>query len=249
MNIWMSGIFFPAWSLHIFYEQIQKRLLQEGEKVDKLITKKDLMKRFKSKTTIMVGGFLGVGTPETVIDCLLESKVDDLTLICNDTAFVDKGVGKLVVNKRLAKAIVSHIGTNPETGKQMNSGELAVELVPQGTLAERIRAGGAGLGGILTPTGIGTLVENGKKKIQVNNKEYLVEKALHADLALIKAYKTDEAGNLIFRATARNFNTIMATAADYVIAEVEEKVPVGAIDANEVMLPGIFVDAILKVGE
>lgn len=194
----------------------------------------------------MIGGFLGVGTPDMLIDSLLESKTDDLTLICNDTGFETKGVGKLVVNKRLSKAIVSHIGTNRETGRQMNSGQLAIELVPQGTLAERIRAGGAGLGGILTPIGIGTLVENGKKKIQVNNKEYLLETPLCADIALIKAYKADEAGNLVLRCTARNFNQVMAIAADYVIAEVEEIVPVGEIKPDDVTIPGIFVDAIIK---
>jgi acetate CoA/acetoacetate CoA-transferase alpha subunit len=146
------------------------------------------------------------------------------------------------------KIIASHIGTNPETGRQMIAGETVVELVPQGTLAERIRAGGAGLGGILTPTGLGTVVEEGKEKLLVNGKEYLLELPLRADIALLKAYKADKAGNLIYRQSARNFNPIMALAADLVIVEVEEVVEVGEIKPDEVMTPGILVDKVVCCG-
>jgi acetate CoA/acetoacetate CoA-transferase alpha subunit len=195
--------------------------------------------------TVMIGGFLGVGTPMTLVQVLLDKKVTDITLIANDTAMVDTGVGPLVVNKQLKRAIVSHIGTNPETGKQLMTGELQVELVPQGTLAERIRAGGSGLGGILTPTGVGTVVEEGKQKLEINGREYLLELPLRADVALLKAHKADKAGNLVYRKSSRNFNPIMALAADLVIAEVEELVEVGQIDPDEVMTPGILVDKII----
>ncbi|MBP2627643.1 MAG: atoD 5 [Firmicutes bacterium] len=197
---------------------------------------------------VMVGGFLGVGTPDNIIQVIIDSDVNDITLIANDTAFMDKGVGRLIVSHQVKKAIVSHIGTNPYTGKQMIDNEIEVELVPQGTLAERIRCGGAGLGGVLTPTGIGTIVENGKQKIVVDGKEYLLEKPLRASVAFLKAKKADKAGNLIYDKTARNFNPIMAMAADLVIAEVDEIVEIGAIDPDEVMTPGILVDKIICTG-
>ena len=214
--------------------------------MDKVIAKNKLMSCINNGSTVMIGGFLGVGSPQKLIDFFADSKVNNLTVITSDTGFEDVGVGKLVVNKQISKVLASHIGTNPETGRQMNSGEIVVDLIPQGTLSERIRAGGSGLGGVLTPTGIGTVVENGKKKLEINGKEDLVEEALRADVALIKAYKGDASGNLVFRRAARNFNPIMAMAADYVIAEVEEYVENGQIDPDEVMLPGIFVDAIVK---
>lgn len=203
------------------------------------------LERITDGSTLMIGGFLGVGTPENVVDAICRKGTARLTVIANDTAFPDKGIGKLVVNQQISKLIVSHIGTNPETGRQMNAGLTEVELVPQGTLAERIRAGGAGLGGVLTPTGIGTIVEQGKTKLDIAGREYLLELPLKADVAIIKAYKADEQGNLVFRHTSRNFNPIMATAADYVVAEVEVLVPVGQLEPNEVMLPGIFVDAVV----
>lgn len=200
----------------------------------------------KPGMTVMIGGFLGVGTPERLVDALVEKGVKDLVIIANDTAFPDKGVGKLVVNKQAKKVIVSHIGTNPETGRQMNGGELEVELVPQGTLAERIRCAGAGLGGFLTPTGIGTVVEEGKQKIQIEGEEYLLELPLKADVALIKGHKVDRKGNVYYNKTARNFNPIMAMAADLVVVEAEEIVEVGDIEPNDVMTPGIFVDIIVQ---
>lgn len=200
----------------------------------------------KDDMTVMIGGFLSVGTPMKLIDELVDKGVKNLTVISNDTGFIDSGVGKLVVNHQLKKIIVSHIGTNPETGRQMNSGELTVELVPQGTLAERIRSGGAGLGGFLTPTGLGTIVADGKQVITVDEKQYLLEKPLKADVALIKAHIADKAGNLIFRHSARNFNPLMAMAAELVIVEVQQIVEIGEIDPNNVMLPGIFVDLIVQ---
>lgn len=196
----------------------------------------------------MIGGFLGVGTPEGIIDKIVENRIDNLTVIANDTATPERGIGKLIVNKLCKKVIVSHIGTNPETQRQMIAGELEVELVPQGTLAERVRAGGAGLGGILTPTGVGTIVENGKQIIEIEGKKYLLELPLKADVALIKAKKCDYYGNLVYNFTAENFNPLMAMAAELVIVEVEEIVPVGAIAPNEVRTPGVLIDYVVVAG-
>ncbi|MDF2533404.1 MAG: atoD, partial [Clostridia bacterium] len=185
-----------------------------GVKVNKLKTLDQALENIKDGMTIAVGGFLGVGTPEKLIDAVIAKGLKNITLICNDTAFPNQGIGKWVVNKNVSKVIISHIGTNPETGRQMNAGELEVELVPQGTLAERVRAAGAGLGGILTPTGIGTIVEQGKQKITIDGKEYLLELPLKADVALIKASIVDKKGNAYYKKSTRNFNTLMATAAD-----------------------------------
>ncbi|AZR74062.1 branched-chain amino acid dehydrogenase [Anoxybacter fermentans] len=214
----------------------------------KIIGKSEVMDIFKDGMSVMIGGFLAVGTPEGLIDLLIEKNVKNLTIIGNDSGYPDKGIGRLVVNRQVKKVIASHIGTNPETGNQMNAGELEVELVPQGTLAERIRAAGAGLGGILTPTGVGTVVEEGKEKKVIDGVEYLLELPLKADLALIKAWKADKKGNLVYRKSARNFNPVMASAADIVIVEAEEIVEVGEIDPDEVMTPGIFVDYIYDGG-
>lgn len=200
----------------------------------------------KDGMTVMIGGFLACGTPESLIDVLVQKGVKNLTVIANDTATPEKGIGKLVVNRQLKKVTVSHIGTNPETGRQMHAGELTVELVPQGTLAECIRAGGFGLGGFLTPTGVGTVVEDGKQKLTIGGREYLLELPLKADVALLKAAKADKAGNLVFRKAARNFNPLMATAAEIVIVEAQEIVETGTIDPDEVMTPGIFVDYLVR---
>jgi len=217
--------------------------------MNKIISLEEAISHIKDGMTIMVGGFLDVGTPDKIIDKLSKSSVKNLTLICNDTAFPDRGVGKMVVNKQFKKIIVSHIGTNPETGRQLNQKEAEVELVPQGTLAERIRCGGTGLGGFLTPTGIGTIVEEGKEKITVDGKDYLLEKPLKADVALIFGSIVDEKGNVYYNKSTRNFNTIMATAADVVIVEAENLVKTGEINPNNVMTPGIFVDYIVKEEE
>jgi acetate CoA/acetoacetate CoA-transferase alpha subunit len=216
--------------------------------VNKVITPEEVSAFFKDGMTIMAGGFMGVGTPENLIAALMESNARDLTLIVNDTAFPETGVGPLIVSKRIKKVIVSHIGTNPETGKQMIANELDVELVPQGTLAERVRAGGSGLGGVLTPTGVGTVVAEKKETIVVDGREYLLEKPIHAEIALLKAYKADKAGNLVYHRSARNFNPLMALAADVVIAQVEEIVEIGEIDPDDVVTPGILVDKILVQG-
>lgn len=214
--------------------------------MNKVTTIAQALESVRDGMTVMIGGFLAVGTPELLVDALLAKGTKELTVIANDTAFPDKGIGKLVVNRRLRKAIVSHIGTNPETGRQMNAGELQVELVPQGTLAERIRSGGAGLGGILTPTGLGTIIAEGKDIITIDGREYLLEKYLKANVALIKAHTADTAGNLLFHRSARNFNPLMAMAADVVIVQAENIVEAGQIDPDQVMTPGIVVDWIVR---
>lgn len=196
-------------------------------------------------TRLMIGGFMGVGAPHTIIDTLVEKGVKELTVIANDAGVPMSGIGKLVENKQINKLVASHIGLNPQAGKQMNAKEMAVELVPQGTLAERIRAGGVGLGGILTPTGLGTIVEEGKQVIESDGQKYILEKSMKAEVALVKAYKADSKGNLIFRQTARNFNPLIATAADYVVAEVEEYVDDQYLDPDQIHLPGLFIDAIV----
>jgi acetate CoA/acetoacetate CoA-transferase alpha subunit len=195
--------------------------------------------------SLMVGGFLAVGTPERVIDEIVRQNKRDLTVIANDTATPEKGIGKLVRAKLLRKAIVSHIGTNPETQRQMIAGELEVELVPQGTLIERIRAGGYGLGGVLTQTGLGTPVEKGKQRIEVNGKTYLLETELRADFALVHAFLADYLGNLSYALTARNFNPVIAMAGATVIANVDNIVPVGVISPDHVVTPAPVVDYLI----
>lgn len=214
--------------------------------MSKVTTLEKALTEIQNGMTLMIGGFLAVGTPEAFVDALINKGVKDLTVIANDTGFVDKGIGKLVVGSRLKKVIVSHIGTNPETGRQMNAGTLAVELVPQGTLAECIRAGGAGLGGVLTTTGLGTVVAEGKSVIHIDGKDFLLEKPLQADVALIKAHTADTSGNLVFRRSARNFNPLMAMAAKVVMVEAENIVEAGQIDPDQVMVPGIVVDWIVR---
>ncbi len=214
--------------------------------MNKRITIEEAVSKIKDGQTIMVGGFLAVGTPESLIDALVAKGVKDLTLICNDTGFVDRGVGKMVVNKQFKKIIASHIGTNRETGRQMVEGETEVVLVPQGSLVEKIRAGGNGIGGFLVKTGLGTEIQTGKQVINVDGVDYLLKKPLRADVAILFANKADENGNLWYHGTTRNFNTVMATAADWVVVEVEEIVPVGAISPNEVVVPGVFVDNIVQ---
>lgn len=213
---------------------------------DKVIAVERAVEMIPDGAVIMIGGFLGDGTPENIIDALVKSGKKDLTIIANDTAVPERGIGKLIVNKMVKKAIVSHIGTNPETQKQMIEGTLDVELVPQGTLAERIRAGGYGLGGVLTPVGIGTLAENNKQKIKINGEDHLVETALKADFALLEAKKADFYGNLIFTLTSRNFNPLMAFAGKVTIVEVQELVPVGGLTPDEVHVPHAVVDYIVR---
>lgn len=216
--------------------------------MDKVVSIDRAVDQIKDGMTIMIGGFLGCGSPHRIIDALLEKGVRDLTLICNDSGFIDGGVGKLVVNKQIKKLIASHVGTNKETGNQMNSGEMEVILVPQGTLAEQVRCGGAGLGGFLTPTGVGTLVEEGKEKIEVDGVEYLLEKPLRADIALIAGDKVDAYGNIVYYGATRNFNNLMASAADITIVEAENILEVGQLNPNHVITPGIFIDYIVDGG-
>ena len=213
----------------------------------KKISVAEAMSKIEDGMTLMIGGFLGCGTPEGMIDALIEKNVKDLTIICNDTSFVDKGLGKLVANKQVKKVITSHIGTNRETGRQMNEGELEVVLVPQGTLAEQVRAGGAGLGGVLTPIGLGTPVEEGKEKMTVDGKDFLLEKALKADVALIHGSIVDDKGNVFYNQATRNFNPLMATAAEIVIVQAEKIVQAGELDPHMVMTPSLFVNYV--VGE
>jgi len=196
-------------------------------------------------SSVMVGGFMAVGTPERLIDEIVRQKKRDLTVIANDTASPGRGIGKLISARLVRKAIVSHIGLNPETQKLMLAGEMDVELVPQGTLVERIRAGGFGLGGILTATGVGTVVEEGKQKVTVAGKDYLVEPALRADFALIHAFMADYLGNLAYALTGRNFNPVMAMAAETVIAAVDNVVPVGLISPDHVITPAPLVDYLI----
>ena len=213
--------------------------------MSKFISIEEAVSKVKDGMTIMVGGFLANGTPNKIVDALAKSGVKNLTLICNDTAYPDKGVGQLIANKQVKKLFVSHIGTNPHTSEQMNSGELEIEFCPQGSLAERVRAGGCGLGGILTQTGMGTIVAEGKQIVNVDGKDYLLEKPLRADIALVGASLGDKAGNLVYRGTSQNFNPLMASAADLVIAEINELVEVGEIAAENVKTPSIMVDFII----
>jgi acetate CoA/acetoacetate CoA-transferase alpha subunit len=212
----------------------------------KIITMEEAIAHVKDGMTIMIGGFLACGTPHKIVDALIESGVRDLTIIANDTGFVDKGIGKLIVSGQAKKVIVSHIGTNKETGRLMNEGKLDVVLVPQGTLAEQVRSGGAGLGGVLTPIGLGTPVAEGKDHLIIDGKTYLLEKALRADVALLAGSIVDEKGNVFYNQATRNFNPLMAMAAETVIVEAQEVVKAGELDPHLVMTPGLFVKYVVK---
>jgi acetate CoA/acetoacetate CoA-transferase alpha subunit len=196
--------------------------------------------------SLMVGGFMGVGTPERLIDEIVRQGKRNLTVIANDTAMPGRGIGKLVTAGLLDMVVASHIGLNPETQQQMIAGKLMVELVPQGTLIERIRAGGFGLGGILTPTGVGTIVEKDKRKVDIDGKDYLIETAIRADFALVQAFLADYTGNLTYALTARNFNPVIAMATDTVIVAAEHIVPVGVIAPDHVATPSPLVDYLVK---
>ena len=198
--------------------------------------------------SVMVGGFMGVGTPERLIDALVAQRRGGLTVIGNDTARPGVGIGKLISAGLVRKAIASHIGLNPETQKKMIAGEIEVELVPQGTLIERIRAAGHGLGGVLTPTGVGTVVEEGKRKIEVEGKEYLLETALRADFAIVQAFLADYLGNLTYALTARNFNPVIAMAAGTVIVDAAHVVPVGVMAPDHIITPAPLVDYLVAHG-
>ncbi|KJR46912.1 Butyrate-acetoacetate CoA-transferase subunit A [Desulfosporosinus sp. I2] len=211
----------------------------------KVIGLEKAISKIENGMTIMVGGFIGCGAPSQLLEEVCRQEVKELTLIANDTGILGDAMSQLIVQHCVSKLIATHIGTNKETGRQMSTGELEVKLVPQGTLVEQIRSAGAGLGGILTPTGIGTIVEEGKQKLVLNGAEYLLELPVRANVALLNAYKADKVGNLVYRRAARNFNPVMAMAADLVIAQVDNIVEIGEIDPDDVMTPGIFVDYIV----
>lgn len=195
---------------------------------------------------IMIGGFMGVGTPTKIIDALVAAGRKDLTLIANDTALPGRGIGKLVAARAFSRVVVSHIGRNPETQRQLNAGILEVELVPQGTLIECIRAGGVGLGAVVTPTGLGTPIEEGKQVLEIKGKKFLVEEPIRADFALIASRQADYLGNLEYSLTAQNFNPTMAMAADTVVAEPDHIVPVGVIPPDAVRTPASLVDHLIE---
>lgn len=204
------------------------------------------VKHIKSGSTLMYGGFGGIGNPPTLIKAILDNKVKDLTLIGNDAGFPEVGIGQLITARRAKKLIASHIGSNPNAGKQMNEGTLDIEFSPQGTLVERIRAGGAGLGGILVDIGIDGLVADKKQKVEVSGKQYLLETPLTADVSIVYAKKADTFGNLIYDKSARNTNPLVAMAGNITIAEVEEIVPMGELNPEEIITPGVFVDIVVQ---
>lgn len=196
--------------------------------------------------SLMIGGFMGVGSPHRIIAELVRQGRKNLTVIANDTGRPGYGIGRLIDAKLVRRVIASHIGTNPETQRQMIAGETEVDLVPQGTLVERIRAAGFGLGAVVTPTGLGTVVAEGKQTLEINGKTYLLELPLHADFSLLLAERTDYHGNLAYRLTGRNFNAVIAYAGDKVIAEAVEIVPIGCISPDEVVTPFPLVDYIIE---
>jgi len=214
-----------------------------------VMSAEEAVKRITDGSSIMVGGFNYGGIPYTLVEALVVSGTKDLWLISNDTAYDDVGHGRLVVNGQIRKVTASHVGLNKSTQRLFNEKKMELELVPQGTFVERIRAGGFGLGGVLTPTGVGTVHEEGKQVIEVEGKRYILELPLRADVALIRAYRADRYGNLVYFGTNRNFNPAMATAADLVIAEVDAILEIGQINPNDVVTPGILVDILVLKGD
>jgi acetate CoA/acetoacetate CoA-transferase alpha subunit len=214
----------------------------------KAVSAEEAVAMIPNGASVMVGGFMGVGTPERLLDELVRQQKSGLSIICNDAAVPGKGVGKLFDAALVSSLIGSHIGLNPKVQQQMMANKIAVDLIPQGTFVERIRAGGYGLGGVLTPTGAGTLVGEGKRRIEIEGREFLVETALHAQYALVHAFLADYLGNLTYALTARNFNPIMAMAADTVIVTAEHIVPVGVIGPDHVVTPAPLVDYLITNG-
>jgi acetate CoA/acetoacetate CoA-transferase alpha subunit len=211
----------------------------------KTISLEDAVSMIPDGASLMIGGFMGVGTSERIIDELVRQGKRDLTVIANDNALPGVGIGKLVTAGLVRKTITSHIGLNPEAQSRMLAGAMEVDLIPQGTLIERIRSAGFGLGGVLTPTGVGTVVEEGKRLIDVDGSAWLLETALRADFALVQAFLADYLGNLSYALTARNFNPLIAMAADTVIVDAEHIVPVGVIAPDHVATPAPIVDYII----
>jgi 3-oxoacid CoA-transferase subunit A len=196
--------------------------------------------------TILFGGFGLCGIPENLILALRDSGVKDLTCVSNNAGVDDWGLGLLLQTKQIRKMVSTYVGENQIFERQFLSGELEVELIPQGTLAERVRAGGAGIGGFYTPTGVGTVVAEGKELRVMHGREYVLEMPIRGDFAFVKAYKGDRSGNLVYRMSARNFNPVVATASEHTVAEVEQLVEPGAIDPDTVITPGVFVDTIFQ---
>ena len=214
-----------------------------------VVSAKEAVSHVKKGDSVMVGGFNYGGIPYTLVDALLEAGTGELTMICNDTAYENVGHGKLVTAGRAKKVIATHVGLNKKTGEFYHSGKMELELVPQGTFVERIRSGGYGLGGFLTPTGVGTVVEEGKQVIEVGGRKYLLELPLRADVALVRAYKADRMGNLTYRGTNRNFNPAMTSAADITIVEVDSVVDVGELDPDHIVTQGILIDMLVVKGD
>jgi acetate CoA/acetoacetate CoA-transferase alpha subunit len=212
----------------------------------KIISRADFVAKIPNGASILVGGFMNIGTAESIIDEMLKTDVKDLTIICNDAGLPGVGVGKLIDAGKVKKLIASHIGLNPVAGQKMTSGEMEVELIPQGTLAERIRIGGAGLGGFLTPTGIGTIVQEGKQILEVDGRKYILEKPLKADFAFLLGHVVDKKGNVVYSKTTRNFNPLMATAADCVVLQARKIVEIGDLNPDHIITPHIFVDYIVE---
>ncbi len=212
--------------------------------MNKLVGRSEIMKLFHDNMTIMCGGFANRGNAAKLIDMAVESGAQGIYIISNDSGDPDLTVGRFIRSGQARKLTASHVGMNPELGEAVLAGKIELELSPQGTLAERIRCGGAGLGGVLVATGIGTVMEEGKQKIEVNGQTYLLETPLTAEIALVKAYKADVMGNLVYKGTQRNFNPLVAMAAKTVIVEAEEIVPVGDLDMDEIHTPGVFVSMI-----
>lgn len=220
---------------------------------NKIVSVQEAVSHINDGCSIMIGGFLGCGTSELLMDAIVEKGVKDLTIIGNDTAYDSNpgpvGAGKLIVAKQVKHVIATHIGTNKTTGALMNSGEMEVTLVPQGSLAEKVRAAGMGLGGVITPTGVGTDVAEGKQSITIDGKDYIIEPPVKADVAILKGSIVDKAGNVYYEGTSKNFQPLMAMAADTVIVEAEKLVEIGELDPNYVMTPAILVDYIVVGGD
>jgi acetate CoA/acetoacetate CoA-transferase alpha subunit len=214
--------------------------------MDKVVSIDTAMEKLRDGLTVLIPGFVNVGVPETLIRGIIDRGYTNLDIISNNTSVKGRGIGLLVHENRIRHITCSHIGSNTETVEKVVNGELSVTFVPQGTLCERVRAGGAGIGGVLTPTGLGTPIAEGKQVIEVDGKKYLLEKALRGDVAIIHAWKADRMGNLVYRRTARNFNVIFATAADLVIAEAEQIVETGELDPDNIHTPGCLVDMVVQ---
>ena len=220
-------------------------MLLSQSKKSKIVSLEDALFPISDSCTLMYGGFGGIGTPPTLVEGILNKGCKDLCLIGNDAGFPNIGVGRLIRARRVKKLITSHIGSNPVAGDLMTAGKIDVQFSPQGTLIERIRAGGMGLGGILSDVGLGTIAEEGKKQVDLEGQAYMIEPALTAEVSIVHALKADPLGNLVFDKSARNFNPLVAMAGDITIAEADEIVPIGQLDPESIITPGIFVDMVI----